>query len=389
VPSPRQYVVDDAPVPLFKLVTGKLPVTPVDKGKPVALVKVPDDGVPNAPPLTTNAPAEPVLTAKAVATPVPNPDTPVEIGKPVALVSVTLVGVPNIGVTNVGEVANTFDPVPVSSVSADAKLALVGVAKNVAIPVPKPLTPVEIGNPLALVNVPDDGVPKAPPFTTTEPAEPVLTASAVATPVPRPLTPVDMGKPVAFVNVTLVGVPRTGVTKVGLVAKTKDPDPVLSVTAVARLALDGVAKNVAIPVPSPETPVLMGKPVVLVKTPLAGVPSAGAVNVGLVKVTPENVITVAPKATLVDPIVTVELVKAELPMLLKVFVEPLIDLLVSVSVVALPTKVSVLVGNVNVPVFVIVEITGLVNVLFVSVCVPVRVATTLVSIAIVTALAPV
>jgi hypothetical protein len=49
----------------------------------------------------------------------------------------------------------------------------------------------------------------------------------------------------------------------------------------------------------------------------------------------------------------------------------------------------VLVGSVNVPVFVMVDITGLVNVLFVSVCVPVRVATTLVSMAIVTALAPV
>ena len=195
--------------------------------------------------------------------------------------------------------------------------------------------------------------------------------------------------PVALVNVALVGVPSIGVTKVGEVAKTKDPDPVSSVTALARLALDGVAKNVAIPVPKPETPVLIGNPVVFVKTPLKGVPSAGDVKVGEVRVTPANVVTVAPNATLVDPIVTVELVNAELPMLVKVFVEPLIDLLVSVSVVALPTKVSVLVGSVNVPVFVMVEITGLVNVLFVSVCVPVSVATTDVSIAIVTALAPV
>ena len=36
-------------------------------------------------------------------------------------------------------------------------------------------------------------------------------------------------------------------------------------------------------------------------------------------------------------------------MLVSVLVEPLIDLLVSVSVVARPTKVSVLVGRVNVP----------------------------------------
>jgi len=38
---------------------------------PVKLVTVPLEGVPNAPPLTTKAPAEPVLTPKAVTTPVP------------------------------------------------------------------------------------------------------------------------------------------------------------------------------------------------------------------------------------------------------------------------------------------------------------------------------
>jgi hypothetical protein len=133
-----------------------------------ALAKLADDGV-----------------AKKVATPVPKPDTPVEIGKPVPLVNVTLLGVPNIGVTSVGEVANTFAPVPVSSVKAAAKLALVGVAKNVAIPVPNPETPVLIG------------------------------------------------KPVAFVNVTLVGVPNTGVTKVGDVENTK----LVDVVPVAPLAV--------------------------------------------------------------------------------------------------------------------------------------------------------
>ena len=38
---------------------------------PVKLVIVPLDGVPKAPPLTTNAPAVPVLTPSAVTTPVP------------------------------------------------------------------------------------------------------------------------------------------------------------------------------------------------------------------------------------------------------------------------------------------------------------------------------
>ena len=56
-------------VPPFAI--GNVPVTPVVKGKPVALVNVPDDGVPKAPPLTTKAPAVPVFTPHAVTTPVP------------------------------------------------------------------------------------------------------------------------------------------------------------------------------------------------------------------------------------------------------------------------------------------------------------------------------
>ena len=46
VPSPRQKVVDDAPVPLLRLVTGRLPVTPVVRGRPVAFVRTPAEGVP-------------------------------------------------------------------------------------------------------------------------------------------------------------------------------------------------------------------------------------------------------------------------------------------------------------------------------------------------------
>ena len=67
------------------------------------------------------------------------PVTPVVKGNPVALVNVPLEGVPRAGVTNVGDVANTKAPLPVSSVTAAAKFALVGVAKKVATPVPKPV----------------------------------------------------------------------------------------------------------------------------------------------------------------------------------------------------------------------------------------------------------
>jgi hypothetical protein len=79
--------------------------------------------------------------ARNVATPVASPDTPVLIGRPVALVSVTDVGVPRIGVTNVGLVAKTSPPLPVSSVIAAARLADEGVARKVPTPVPRPETP--------------------------------------------------------------------------------------------------------------------------------------------------------------------------------------------------------------------------------------------------------
>ena len=162
------------------------------------------------------------------------PVTPVVKGKPVRLVATPDVGVPNKGVTNVGEVAKTAEPVPVSSVKAERRLAELGVARK------------------------------------------------VATPVPKPETPVLMGKPVAFVRVPLVGVPRIGVTKVGDVANTNEPEPVSSLTDANKLALDGVAKNVATPVPKPLTPVEIGRPVAFVRVPDAGVPKVGVTRVGLV-----------------------------------------------------------------------------------------------------------
>jgi hypothetical protein len=57
--------------------------------------------------------------------------------------------------------ANTLAPLPVSSVSAAAKLADEGVAKKVATLAAKPETPVEIGRPVQFVRVPEPGVPNA------------------------------------------------------------------------------------------------------------------------------------------------------------------------------------------------------------------------------------
>lgn len=61
---------------------------------------------------------------------------------------------------------------------------------------------------------------------------------------------------------------------VGLSLKTINPDPVSSVTAACKFALDGVARKADTPAPSPETPVLIGNPVQFVRVPLDGVPSA-------------------------------------------------------------------------------------------------------------------
>jgi len=147
------------------------------------------------------------------------------------------VAAPMFGVIRVGVLAKTTDPLPVSSVRHWAKLAEVGVARNVATLVPSPLTPVDIGSPVQLVSVP------------------------------------------------LVGVPRRGVTRVGEVAKTFAPVPVSSVSAAAKLAELGVARNAATPVPSPLTPVEIGRPVQLVSVPLEGVPRRGVTSVGLVDIT--------------------------------------------------------------------------------------------------------
>lgn len=75
-------------------------------------------------------------------------------GSDVAFVRVIEEGVP------IAPPANSSAPVPLSSVTADRRFALDIVASAVATPVPKPETPVEIGNPVAFVSVPEAGVPR-------------------------------------------------------------------------------------------------------------------------------------------------------------------------------------------------------------------------------------
>lgn len=199
------------------------------------------------------------------------------------MVRVPLVGVPSNGVVKVGLVAKTKAPVPVSSEMTPASCADVVAANWLRLP------PVYATVPPA-------------PNATEEPSVPVNVSVLLAVSVfPSAIVSVD---PVAgAVNATLLidvadAIPSVGVTSVGLVANTAAPEPVSSVKAAARFALEGVAKNVATPVPRPETPVEIGRPVQLVSVPLVGVPSIGVVRVGLTERTtdpvPVDVVTPVP-----------------------------------------------------------------------------------------------
>ena len=83
-------------------------------------------------------------------------------------------------------------------------------------------------------------------------------------------------------------------TNVGDVLSTNVSVPVSSVTAAAKLALDGVARNVATLAANPDTPVVIGNPVALVKVTVDGVPNAGLTNMGSVLNTSELVPVASP-----------------------------------------------------------------------------------------------
>jgi hypothetical protein len=152
-PSPRQNVEDEALVPLFKLVTGKLPVTLDAKfTNCVDVVPVPPLAIGNVP-VTLEA----KLTNCVDVVPVPPlaigsvPVTPVERGKPVALVNVTLEGVPSAGVTSVGLLDNTTEPEPVEVVVpvppfATGNVPVTLVAKLTKVVDVEPVPPEVIGN---------------------------------------------------------------------------------------------------------------------------------------------------------------------------------------------------------------------------------------------------
>lgn len=107
------------------------------------------------------------------------------------LVPTRVVGIPRFGVVKTGLVANTNKPVPVSSLIAVARFALVGCARKVAIPPHRPLIPLETGRPVQLVRVPDEGVPKGHPDVrpVTAPVSPLKVWTPVLVKVTEPVEP--------------------------------------------------------------------------------------------------------------------------------------------------------------------------------------------------------
>jgi hypothetical protein len=125
------------------------------------------------------------------------------------------VGEVNTGVVIVGEVANTADPVPVSSVKAVRKLADVGVAKKVATLAPRPDTPVEIGRLVQFDRLPLVGVPNSGVVNTIEVLVQFDRLPLVGVPNIGVVNTIEVL--VQFDRLPLVGVPSAGVTNAGLV----------------------------------------------------------------------------------------------------------------------------------------------------------------------------
>ena len=81
---------------------------------------------------------------------------------------------------------------------------------------------------------------------------------------------------VSLLTLVALATPSVGVTRVGELLNTIDPDPVSPVTALAKLDELGVPRNVAMLAARPVTPVLIGRPVPFVKVTDCGVPRIGA-----------------------------------------------------------------------------------------------------------------
>jgi len=286
---------------------------------------------------------------------------------------------PLAGVPKVGEVIVGLVSVLLVSVCVPVSVATV---PSIDTPVPETLIPVP-----AVTTVISADPLKATPWILREVAKVVAVA---ALPVVFWLS---VGN-VQLDKLPLAGVPKAGAVSVGLVSvllvSVCVPFKVTTVESIPTAVPDTL-----MPVPAVTTVMLLEPSkftpwiclVVCRVVAVEALPDRAPVKVvAVTPVSPAKEVTVPPKDTEVDPIVTALFAKLaleiaaeplRLPLVKPVIVfEPAaIVLLVRVSVVALPTKVSVEVGNVIVPELLIDEMTGEVKVLLVSVCVPARVAT--------------
>jgi len=169
----------------------------------------------NTPVVAVVAPTVPLMLIEAV---------------PVKLVTTPDAGVPSAGVTKVGDVANTAEPVPVSSVKAPSSWADVNEPREAAFPTEVTI-PVRFAFVCTVAALPIDVTP------------PVKFALVVTL-----LAVKAVAVPEMFVPTNAVGVPRSGLTKVGLFDSTTLVVPVEDVTPVPPLATAKVPASVTTPV---------------------------------------------------------------------------------------------------------------------------------------------
>ena len=125
---------------------------------------------------------------------------------------------------------------------------------------------------VSMIDIPVPGVRVLYSWVDPSGATPRIFPAAAALVVLNPVPPFAGLRGVPNESDVALAAPRVGVTSVGLVANTNEPEPVSSVTAAAKLAELGVAKNVATLAARPLIPVLTGRFVQLVRVPEAGVP---------------------------------------------------------------------------------------------------------------------
>ena len=146
------------------------------------------------------------------------PVTPVVKGRPVTLVITPLAGVPSAGVTSVGDVERTVDPLPVELVTPVPPLATARVPASVIAP-----------------DVADAGV------------SPVVPPANVVTPVVDVSNVAEEGIVVELIVPAVVFPDSVGVVRVGDVLRTTEPEPVEVVTPVPPLATATVPVTVVLP----------------------------------------------------------------------------------------------------------------------------------------------